>query len=75
MFIELLQNNAEKWNEWRNNNPAQTPSLRQVDFVSELMKDKDDYYDLPEFYDIDFSDADLHMASLRNCMFINCVYV
>ncbi|PPK81204.1 uncharacterized protein YjbI with pentapeptide repeats [Lacrimispora xylanisolvens] len=71
-FVELLKNNALAWNEWRRKYPEQTPSLREVNFVNELMKDKKDIYDLPRFYGIDFTNVDLHMSSLRNCFFDEC---
>ena len=71
-YVELLKNNAVAWNEWRNKCPEQTPSLREVDFVSELMKGKKDIYDLPHFHGIDFTNVDLHMSSLRNCFFDDC---
>ncbi len=73
-FVELLKNNAIAWSEWRNRHPNQTPSLREVNFVKELMKDKKDIFDLPHFYNVDFTKVDLHMSSLRNCFFDNCSF-
>lgn len=48
-FIELLENNASLWNDWRSKYPEKTPSLRNVEFVNELMKNSTDIYDLPNF--------------------------
>ena len=74
VFIELLKNGASGWNEWKKQHPDEMPKLRQVNFLEELMKDKADYYDLPEFYGIDFSDVDFHQAALRNCSFVDCCF-
>lgn len=69
----ILKGGTKKWNEWRNENPKLTPSLRDVEFVREF-GDPKDFYNLPEFENADFSNADLHMSSLRNCMFHNCCF-
>jgi len=73
-FAELLSDNASKWNEWRKNNSKQVPTLRNINFLGELMRNKENYYDLPAFHNVDFSDVDFNMASLRSCSFIDCSF-
>lgn len=70
--IELLKNYPEKWNKWREDNPSQCLSLRNVDFAKEF--DGKGFYDLPEFEGINFSNTDLQGAILRDCMFSNCCF-
>ena len=73
-FVKLLNNNASGWNEWRKQYPDEVPGLRQVNFIGELMKDKADIYNLPEFCSINFSNVDFNNASLRNCSFSYCCF-
>ena len=70
--VELLKSGTEKWNSWRKANPNERVAFREIDFVSFFSEG--DFYDLPEFSDVDFSDVDFHMSSLRNCTFTNCCF-
>ena len=69
-YIALLKSGTEKWNAEHKNNKYFRANLRNVDFVSEF--GGPDIYHLPEFDGVDFSNSDMNMASLRNCIFCNC---
>lgn len=71
-FIALLKSGTEKWCIERTANPVLRPILRNVDFVKEF--GGPGFYDLPEFSSVDFSNSDMNMASLRNCMFFDCSF-
>ena len=69
----VLKNGDVEWNKWRTANPNIPPSLRNITFTSEF-GDTKDFYNLPNFEGVNFSNTDLHMASLRNCFFHNCCF-
>lgn len=69
-YIALLKSGLEKWDAERSSNPAFRPNFRDINFVETF--GGPDFYDLPEFSGIDFSNSDMNMASLRNCTFFNC---
>lgn len=69
-YIALLKSGTDKWTSERDLNSAFRPIFRDVNFVDEF--GGPDFYDLPEFEGIDFSNSDMNMASLRNCTFNNC---
>lgn len=71
-YVALLKSGSDKWALERASNPAFRPVLRDVNFVAEF--GGPDFYDLPEFTGIDFSNSDMNMASLRNCMFFDCSF-
>lgn len=71
-YIVLLKNGADKWNAERKLNPTLRPIMRDVNFVEEF--GGPDFYDLPEFSGVDFSNSDMNMASLRNCTFLGCCF-
>ena len=70
--LDLLKNNREEWNNQRIILGIDTPNFRDVNFVEEFCGDE--FYDLPEFYGINFANSDMNMVSLRNCTFINCCF-
>jgi len=69
-YVALLKSGADKWALERASNPEFRPILRDVNFVAEF--GGPDFYDLPEFTGVNFSNSDMNMASLRNCMFFDC---
>lgn len=69
-YIALLKSGSNKWALERASNSAFRPILRDVNFVAEF--GGPGFYDLPEFIGVDFSNSDMNMASLRNCMFFDC---
>ena len=69
-YIALLKSGTDRWNVERKSNPTIRPVMRDVNFVEEF--GGPDFYDLPEFAGVDFSNSDMNMASLRNCMFYDC---
>ena len=69
-YVALLKSGTDKWMETRCSNSAFHPDLRGVNFMEEFSGS--DYYDLPTFFGVDFSNADMNMATLRNCMFFEC---
>ena len=69
-YIALLKSGIDKWAAERMSNPAFRPILRDVNLAAEF--GGPDFYDLPEFAGVDFSNSDMHMASLRNCSFFDC---
>ena len=71
-YIDLLKSGTDKWALERASNPTFRPILRDVNFVAEF--GGPDFYDLPEFAGVDFSNSDMNMASLRNCMFFDCIF-
>ncbi|MCK4608164.1 MAG: pentapeptide repeat-containing protein [Gammaproteobacteria bacterium] len=71
--INKLKNGANKWNRWRNENLGLSPDLRDVNFIGEL-SNKNEIYDLPQLDGFNFSNVDLHGASLRNGFYINCCF-
>lgn len=71
-YIDLLKSGTDKWALERASNPTFRPILRDVNFVAEF--GEPDFYDLPEFAGVDFSNSDMNMASLRNCMFFDCIF-
>lgn len=70
--VETLRNNGEDWNNQRKLLGIEKPNFREVSFIEEFHGKG--FYDLPEFYDLDFSDSDMNMVSLRNCTFVNCCF-
>lgn len=72
-YLNKLKNSIKEWNKWRVENPKISPSLRNIDFASEF-PNKNEIYDLPSFEGGNFSNIDLHGASLRNGFFINCSF-
>lgn len=72
-YIEILQSGSESWNRWRKENPNTIPQLREVNFM-QYFTDKNDFYSVPSFSCVDFSDVDLHMSSLRNGEFCDCCF-
>ena len=70
--VELLKNNKEDWNNQRIIMGIERPSFRNINFVHEFHGG--DYYDLPEFYGLNFANSDMNMVSLRNCTFENCCF-
>ena len=71
--IEMVKNGADAWNEWRRSSPDIAPNLRSIDFEKEF-RTSNAGYDLPEFHGYNFANADLHMVTLRNCGFTECVF-
>jgi len=71
-YIALLKSGTDKWDLERTSNPAFRPILRDVNFVAEF--GGPGFFDLPEFAGVDFSNSDMSMASLRNCMFFDCSF-
>lgn len=71
-YIALLKSGVDQWTAERDSNSEFRPILRNVNFVDEF--GGPDYYDLPEFIGVDFSEADMNSASLRNCMFTDCSF-
>lgn len=69
-YIALLKSGTDRWNVERKSNPTIRPVMRDVNFVEEF--GGPDFYDLPEFAGVDFSNSDMNMASLRNCLFYDC---
>jgi uncharacterized protein YjbI with pentapeptide repeats len=69
-YIVLLKSGSDKWALERTSNSSFRPIMRDVNFVEKF--GGSGFYDLPEFVEVDFSNSDMHMASLRNCMFFNC---
>lgn len=69
-YITLLKSGTDEWAAERARTPAIRPIMRDVNFVNEF--GGPGFYDLPEFEGVDFSNSDMNMASLRNCMFYNC---
>lgn len=71
-YIALLKSGTDKWNAERKSNPTIRPIIRDVNFVDEF--GGTDFYYLPEFSGVDFSNSDMNMASLRNCTFFECSF-
>lgn len=71
-YIELLSRGAKAWNEWRINYPFKAPCLREVNFVNAFSGSG--FYDLPEFYGVNFSDVDFNCSSFRNSTFCDCTF-
>lgn len=71
--MSLLKKGIKEWNSWRTENPKLSPDLRNVDFVSEF-PNENEIYNLPNFEGCNFSNVDLHRASLRNGYYINCCF-
>ena len=71
-YIALLKSGSDKWALERASNSAFRPILRDVNFVAEF--GGPGFFDLPEFTGVDFSNSDMNMASLRNCMFFDCSF-
>ena len=71
-YVALLKSGSDKWALERASNPAFRPILRDVNFVAEF--GGPDFYDLPDYTGVDFSNSDMNMASLRNCMFFDCSF-
>ena len=71
-YIELLSRGAKAWNEWRINYPFKAPCLREVNFVNAFSGNG--FYDLPEFYGVNFSDVDFNCSSFRNSTFCDCTF-
>lgn len=69
-YIALLKSGTDRWSAERISNPTHRPMFRNVNFVKEF--GGPGFYDLPEFTDVDFSNSDMNMASLRNCTFWGC---
>lgn len=72
-YIKLLQSGSDKWNQWREENPQIVPVLRDVEFMAHFT-DKSDFYSVPSFSCVNFSDVDLHMSSLRNGEYCECCF-
>lgn len=71
-YIALLKSGTDKWNAERKMNPMLRPVMRDVNFVEVF--GGPDFYDLPEFSGVDFSNSDMNMSSLRNCTFVDCSF-
>lgn len=71
-YIELLSRGAKAWNEWRINYPFKAPCLREVNFVNAFSGSG--FYNLPEFYGVNFSDVDFNCSSFRNSTFCDCTF-
>lgn len=69
-YIALLKSGTDKWASERASSPVFRPIMRDVNFVEEF--DGSGFYDLPGFAGVYFSNSDMNMASLRNCMFFDC---
>jgi uncharacterized protein YjbI with pentapeptide repeats len=72
-FVKLLKSGTKQWNDWRKNHPDQSPILRDIDFTNEFPNEIELYH-LPHFDDVDFSNVDLHMSSLRNGYYCGCCF-
>ena len=70
--IELLKNKQEEWNNQRLIAGIDAPNFRNTNFSLEFHGES--LYDLPEFFDLNFSNSDMNMVSLRNCTFTNCCF-
>ena len=68
--IALLKTGTEQWNKTRLSDPDFTSNFRDINFVAEF--GGPGFYDLPEFYGVNFTNSDMNMASLRNCVFVEC---
>lgn len=66
-----LQKGSKYWNVYRKKNVDRKINLRQFDFDNIHSEDKGDY-GTAYLENLDFSNVDLHMSTLRNGMFINC---
>ena len=71
-YIALPKNGNDKWEAARSSNPAFRADFRDVNFVDVF--GGPGFYDIPEFSSVDFSNSDMNMASLRNCMFFDCSF-
>lgn len=71
--IAILKNGAAVWNSWRAAHPDVRPSLRDVNLDVEF-QGPHGLYDLPSFGGVNFSGADLHGVTARNCTFTDCVF-
>lgn len=71
-YIALLKSGTDRWNAVRKLNPTIRPIMRDVNFVEEF--GGSEFYDLPEFSGVDFSNSDMNTVSLRNCMFFDCSF-
>ena len=60
-YIALLKSGTDKWNAERKMNPMLRPVMRDVNFVEVF--GGPDFYDLPEFSGVDFSNSDKNMSS------------
>lgn len=71
--INKLKSGIKEWNKWRAENPEISPNLRNINFASEF-PNENEIYNLPNFEGGNFSNVDLHGASLRNGFYINCCF-
>lgn len=71
-YIALLKKGTDEWALKRDSSIDFRPIMRNVNFVEEF--GGLNFYDIPEFAEVDFSNSDMNMASLRNCMFFDCSF-
>jgi uncharacterized protein YjbI with pentapeptide repeats len=70
-YIAEIKKGSLSWNEFRKTKKGMHPSLRDINFVSEL-PNPTNIYSLPELENYDFSNCDLHGSSFRNGFYTKC---